>query len=269
MDKTSLGDRMKRYEAAYNQVLPIRIPLMLRLDGVHFSKNVKRWKSVKPFDTRLTSAMQMTCKGLAKAIPGTQLVYSQSDEITILVRDDMGNDTQPWFGKELNKILSDSASKASNLFNFHFFKDVGFPLSVDDMAEFDCRAYVLPEYEIINAFTWRQRDCTKNSVSMLARTMFSTKQLHGKNGSEMQDMMMLQHRVNWNDMPTAFKRGFCVVKQDVPKMVPVRDDSRKVIEGQTQTIMRPDWVVDKEIPIFTQNPDYINRFTRISQWNKE
>ncbi len=267
MDKTSLGDRMKCYEAAYNFVFPIRLPLMLRLDGVHFSKNVKRWKSKKPYDARLAYAMQMTCKGLAEKIPGVQLVYSQSDEITILIRDDMSNDTQPWHGKELNKIMSIASAKASNLFNYYFFKG-HVQYEYEEMAEFDCRGYVVPEYEVFNSLLWRQRDCTKNSVSMLARTMFSTKQLHKKNGSEMQDMMMLQHGVNWNDMPTAFKRGFCVVKKDMPKEVPARDENRKVIPGKMETIMRPEWVVDLEIPIFTQEPEYVTRFTRNSEWKE-
>lgn len=265
MDKTSLGDRMKRYEAAYNFMFPIRLPLMLRLDGVHFSKNVKRWKSKKPYDARLSYAMQMTCKGLAEKIPGVQLVYSQSDEISILIRDDMSNDTQPWHGKELNKIMSIASAKASNLFNYYFFQGVEGGAAYEEMAEFDCRGYVVPEPEIFNAFNWRQRDCTKNSISMLARTMFSTKQLHKKNGSEMQDMMMLQHGVNWNDMPTAFKRGFCIIKKEIVKEIPLRDERNRIIIGETDTIIRSAWVIDTEIPIFTQNPEYINQFARLAK----
>lgn len=261
MDGTSLGDRMKLYESAFKQSFPIRFPLLLRLDGVHFSKNVKRWKSEKPFDARLTHAMQMTCKGLAEKIPGVQVVYSQSDEITVLIRDDMTHTTQPWHGKEVNKIMSVAAAKATNLFNFHFHGESfgNGKVMFEDLAEFDCRGYILPEQEILNAFLWRQRDCEKNSVQMLARTVFSDKELHKKNGSEMQDMMMLQHKLNWNDMPTAFKRGFCVVKKDCFKEVPKRGSTT----GDTELINRPAWTVDLEIPVFSQDPEYITRFTRI------
>jgi tRNA(His) 5'-end guanylyltransferase len=133
------------------------------------------------------------------------------------------------------------------------------------MAEFDCRGYILPEHEVFNAFLWRQKDCTKNSISMLASTLFSHKELQGKSGSDKQDMMMLKHNVNWNDMPTAFKRGFCIVKQDVEKQVPKRDENNKVIKGEFQTITRPAWVVDLEIPIFTKQPEYINRFTKVKE----
>lgn len=266
MDTTSLGNRMKQYEKAFNHVLPRRIPVMLRLDGVHFSKNVKRWKSEKPFDDRLTHAMQQTALGLAQEISGVCLVYSQSDEISVLVRDDMTNDTQPWHGKELNKILSVAAAKATKLFNYHFFSPEfcdQYP-KYNEMAEFDCRAYLLPEHEIFNAFLWRQQDCTKNSISMLASTLFSPKQLHKKNGADKQDMMMLEHGVNWNDMPTAFKRGFCVLKKDVPKEVPKRDENKKIIAGETEVITRSSWVVDLEPPIFTKEPNYVNQFAKLA-----
>lgn len=265
MDKTSLGDRMKGYEKAFNQVFPNRMPYMIRLDGVHFSKNVKRWKSKKPFDERLTYTMQQVSKGLAEEIAGVCLVYSQSDEISILIRDDMTNNTQPWHGKELNKILSVTAAKATKLFNFYFnepqFGDG--VLKIQDMAEFDCRAYLLPEQEIFNVFLWRQRDCTKNSIQMLAHSLFLNEDLKKKNGSEMQDMMMLTYNVNWNDMPTAFKRGFTVYKKDMERTVPKRDENNKIIKGETTIINRPAWYIDLETPIFTTDLDFINRFTKV------
>lgn len=35
-DKTSLGDRMKTYESATKTVLPIRMPVIVRVDGKAF-----------------------------------------------------------------------------------------------------------------------------------------------------------------------------------------------------------------------------------------
>lgn len=265
MDKSTLGNRMKKYENSFNFVFPPRIPLMLRLDGVHFSKNVKRWQSKKPFDKRLTYAMQMTSKGLAEEIAGTCLVYSQSDEITMLIRDDMTYDTQPWHGKEMNKILSVAAAKATKLFNYYFFEPQfcdSYP-KYTHLAEFDCRAYILPEQEIINAFIWRQRDCTKNSVQMLYRSVCSHNSAKNKNGSELQDILMLEHNINWNDCAPAFKRGFTVYKKDIMKSVPKRDENNQIIKDETTLISRPAWCVDLETPIFTKDPNFINRFTKV------
>lgn len=266
MDKTSLGNRMKQYEASFNQKLPPRIPLMLRLDGVGFSKMVKKWKCKKPYDLRLANAMQQASLALAEKISGTCLVYSQSDEITMLIRDDMSNDTQPWHGKKINKILTIASTTAANAFNYYFFgpEYCDSQPKLSYLAEFDCRSYIVPEHEIFNSILWRQQDCTKNSISMLAQTLFSHKNLHKKSGSEKQDMMMIEHGVNWNDMPTAFKRGFCVKNVEVPKQVPKRDENHKVIEGEFETVNRNKWVIDLEPPIFTKDRNYINQYAKIA-----
>jgi tRNA(His) guanylyltransferase len=259
MDRSSLGDRMKLYEAAHSLIYPARIPLMLRLDGVHFHTNVKRWKCEKPFDARLVDAMANTAKYLCEEITGAQIAYTQSDEITILVRDDMSSGTEAWHGKKINKILSIAAAKASNAFNYFYHNDRRIT-DIKYLAEFDCRGYVLPEYEIPNAFIWRQQDYTRNSVQMLARAHFSHGELQNKNNSEVQDMLMLEKKINWNDLPVHLKRGICVVKNEKPITVPVRDDEGKVIDPEiTEVVYRRKWEIDKDIPIFTTDRDYLAR----------
>lgn len=42
---------------------------------------------------------------------------------------------------------------------------------------------------------------------MLASSMFSDKQLHGLNGNEKQEKMLLERDINWNDLKVKFKRG--------------------------------------------------------------
>ncbi len=41
---------------------------------------------------------------------------------------------------------------------------------------------------------------------MLAQSLYSQKQLHGKNNSELQEMIF-QKGLNWNNEPSRFKRG--------------------------------------------------------------
>lgn len=45
---------------------------------------------------------------------------------------------------------------------------------------------------------------------MLARHYSSHNQLHKKNNSNIQDMLMLERCVNWNDLDAWKKRGTCV-----------------------------------------------------------
>jgi len=263
-----LGDRIKKYEKAFNPAFPIRLPLILRLDGKSFHTMVKKWKCLKPFDEDLIEAMFFTAKTLCENIAGAQVAYVQSDEITILVRDDMDVHSQPWYDKKLNKIMSVAAAKATNAFNFKFHgsQQLGVSVNLNELAEFDCRGFIVPEYEINNCFLWRETDCSRNSVQMLARAHFSHKQLHKKNNSEIQDMLMsLENPINWNDLDTHLKRGACIIKKDIPKEVPKRDDRGKVIQGEFEEITRPAWVVDKEIPIFTQDKNYIGQFAYVKE----
>jgi len=84
------------------------------------------------------------------------------------------------------------------------------------LAMFDSRVFIIPEAEeVINYFIWRQQDATRNSISMAAQSMFSHKQLQGKSGSQMQEMMFTEKGVNWNDYPTRFKRGAAIVKVNI------------------------------------------------------
>ena len=55
---------------------------------------------------------------------------------------------------------------------------------------------------------------------------------------------MEEHGVNWNGVPTKFKRGTCCIKIDT------------TLENGTT---RKKWCVDFDIPIFTQDRDYIEK----------
>lgn len=67
---------------------------------------------------------------------------------------------------------------------------------------------------------------------MVGFANFSQKEMQGKSCSKIQDMLMLQKGINWNDLPTRYKRGSCCIK--------------KQVDGSE----RPQWVIDDEIPIF-------------------
>jgi tRNA(His) 5'-end guanylyltransferase len=101
---------------------------------------------------------------------------------------------------------------------------------------FDARCFNIPREEVINCFIWRQQDATRNAIQMLGQTHFTHKELQGKSCSDIQDMLMLQKGINFNDMPVEFKRGVCCFKAP------------------------GGWVLDTEIPIFTQERDYVDRW---------
>ena len=114
-------------------------------------------------------------------------------------------------------------------------------------AMFDARVFNIPKEEVMNLLYWRQLDATRNSIQMVGQANFSHNQLHGKNCSNIQDMLMLEKGINWNDYPTHLKRGSCCIKKPF-----------QINEGTEQKAIRNKWVIDTEIPIFTQDKDYIN-----------
>ena len=261
MDKSSLGDRIKSYEQTFNFKYPIKLPLILRFDGVHFHSMVKKWNCDKPFDNRLVKAMQETALTLCKSIPGAQLAYVQSDEITILIRDDMKYQTEPVYGKKVNKLMSVLSARAANAFNFSFFKDVS-NVPFNHLAEFDCRGFIVPEQDILNSILWRQQDATRNSIQMLGRAHFSHKQLTNKSTNEIQEMLWQEKRINFNNIHTHLKRGACIIKKE--KEMPLK----KYIDGNlvdtNENVTRSVWITDLNIPIFSKDRSYIEKYSKVS-----
>jgi tRNA(His) 5'-end guanylyltransferase len=229
--KLSLGDRMKRYEAASRLALPIRMPIIVRVDGKAFHTLMA--KCEKPFDGWVENAMDEAARALCKEAQGAQLAYVQSDEVSVLIHGYRSHDSQAWFDGDLLKIVSVSAAAATAAFSGAFNR----------RGLFDSRAFVLPESDVCNYFLWRQQDATRNSINSMAQSMFSPRELHGKNTSECQEMMF-QKGVNWNDLPTDRKRGRCAVRR-------VHD-----FEG----VQRSEWIIDQEIPVFSQDRSYIEKY---------
>ena len=263
--KDSLGDRMKEnYENRAKTYLVRRMPVIIRLDGKAFHSFTKGLK--KPYDEIFHNTMNATMKYLCENIQGCKLGYTQSDEITLLLTDYDTLTTDAWFDNNVQKICSVSASMATMAFNKYFMKyanayidaimyfqdaDIEKPYLEAlerkiGIAMFDSRCFNIPEDEVTNCLVWRQQDATRNAIQMLGQCNFSHKELHGKSCNDIQDMLMTQKGINFNDMPTEFKRGVCC---------------RRGEDGK--------WVLDTEIPIFTQDRAYIENTFRKKDENNE
>lgn len=228
----------------------------------------------KPYDEIFHNTMNQTMKYLCENIQGCKLGYTQSDEITLLLTDYDTIDTDAWFDNNVQKICSVSASMATMAFNKFFRAE--YEIAEDnyqetwnvsdeycryiqalrnklDIAMFDSRCFNIPEDEVTNCFLWRQQDATRNAIQMLGQCNFSHKELQGKSCNVIQDMLMTQKGINFNDMPTEFKRGVCCRKEVY------QDPDVDIKDG---FYPRTRWVLDKEIPIFTQDRDYVEHTFR-------
>ena len=263
-DNMSLGDRMKEYyENCYKINLPRRIPLIIRLDGKAFHTLTRGCE--KPFDKNIINLMDETAKYLCENIQGAQLAYLQSDEISILVHNYKRLESSAWFDNDLMKMCSVSASLATSKFNHvKAFNDIWngecessnmelfINTNLNDMklAHFDSRAFVLPESEVCNYFIWRQKDWERNSIQMLAQSLYSHKELQNKKCSDLQEMCF-QKGKNWNDLSIDLKRGRCII--------------RKSNLFNNDKAFRDLWEVDNNIPIFTEDREYINKLLKVEE----
>lgn len=260
MDKTSLGNRMKSYENIERRYLPKRAPVIIRADGKSFHTYTHGFE--KPFDESFLWCMRMTMLDLCKNIMGCKLGYHQSDEITLLLTDDDTIETEPWFGKNLQKMVSISAAMATFFFNKNvdacctqgletpkgqIFASKGLHEAWHNkrMAIFDSRAFAIPREEVLNAFEFRQQDCTRNSIQSVGQTYFSHKELDHKSCNDIQNMLFTQKGINWNEYPLGLKRGVCA-KQD------------PILISGSENAYRMKWTLHENIPIFHEHPEYIN-----------
>ena len=282
-----LGNRMKTfYEQIPKTKLMRRTPVIIRIDGKAFHTFTRGFK--RPFDEILIKTMQETTKYLCENIQGCVLGYTQSDEITLVLVDYQRFESCAWFDYEIQKICSISASMATMAFNKFFAKNVKeydmkwkcglTPQSVEIQkahydymevlnkavekgAMFDARVFNIPKEEVTNCVYWRQLDASRNSIQMVGQANFSHKELHCKTCNDIQDMLMLQKNINWNDFPTHQKRGTCVVRN---KIVVESNDITETVMLRDTTKSENEWIIDKEIPIFKgEGREYIDRLVMV------
>lgn len=255
-DKTSLGDRMKRYEEVPRTSLTPRMPMIIRVDGRAFHTYTRGFP--RPWSTAIRDAMTAAAVDLLREVSGVKIAYLQSDEISLLATDYDTLSTQAWFQGVAQKVCSVTASIATAAFNNHMattsIATVDGKFAVRSGATFDSRCFTVPREDVTNYFVWRQRDAEKNSVSMLAQSHFSHNQLQGKNGSAKQDMLMREHGINWNDLDPWKKRGWCVTRE-----------TREVEPGKVRTIVEPMW----DCPIFTKDREFIEKFVNVDVQEEE
>lgn len=257
------------------------------LDGVP-SSNIVMW--VSPYKrTRETAGAILKHINVSKVKEDDMLTelqfgmlgYTQSDEISLLLVDYQTLTTDSWFDDTVQKMCSISASMATLVFN-KAWKEVvdewgektfgsswfegGTNEPIDellkkkadtycskyDRALFDSRVFNVPKEDVANYFVWRQQDATRNSIQSAGQACFSHRELMNKTCNMIQDMLFTEKGINWNDYSTSCKRGTCCVKRmvDVP--------TGNVCGAVQEVVRRQKWQLDTGIPIFTQEPNYVN-----------
>jgi tRNA(His) 5'-end guanylyltransferase len=127
--------------------------------------------------------------------------------------------------------------------NWNWNRESQFP-GQETLAYFDCRVFTIPDrVEVMNYFRWRQQDCIRNSVSMVAQSNFSHKQLHGKSQRDMHDMLHSKG-VNWaTDYTDGEKNGRIILKETY-ELDPVLEQVGPI--ERTRWVAKDAWVFTKD-----------------------
>jgi tRNA(His) 5'-end guanylyltransferase len=249
MKKDDIGNRMKsNYEDRTRICLPRRTHTIIRIDGKAFHTYTRGL--TRPFDDGFIEDMDATAADLCKNIQGAKFAYVQSDEISILLMDFDKLTTDAWFDNNIQKMASVSASMATRAFNEARLKRFAYeegPHTIESCTrnmkwgEFDSRVFQIPEWdEVQNYFIWRQQDCVRNSILSVAQSLYSHKEMNGKNTTELQEMIF-QKGQNWNDYAPKYKRGRMIIK----------------VHTLINDVSRSKWAT-AHAPTFTQDREFLN-----------
>ena len=242
---------------------------------------------VRPFDEVFIKTMQETAKYLCENIQGCKLSYQQSDEITLVLVDYDKLNTDCFFDYRVDKLCSIAASMATMAFNNIFSKYVKkfdlelaynddgidteenrklweiYKKAINKGAMFDARCFNIPKEEVTNLCYWRQLDASRNSIQMVGQANFSHKELQNKSCNDIQDMLMTQKGINWNDLPTYQKRGSCCVRN---KIVIESDGVKATVQLRDAFKSENEWIIDTDMPIFKgEGREYIDRLVFIGE----
>lgn len=271
----ALGERIKgQYEDRTRYSLPRRTYTIIRMDGKAFHTLTRGF--IRPFDYDLMEIMDHTAMALCSSIQGAIIGYVQSDEISILLTDFYNIQTEAWFDGNIQKMASISASIATAAFNSKFAeKAINAYMMMkfqkgkyhdkdgeNKIGIFDSRVFTISDpNEVENYFIWRQADAVRNSIQAAAQSIYGQKELHGKNASQLQELLF-QKGINWNDYLSGEKRGRAIIKESYVHPLPKDLPPPKPGKARLASVHRTRWVAltgtnGNETPNFTSDRTFL------------
>ena len=225
---------------------------IIRVDGRAFHTYTRPFKKDGPFSKAIITAMDMAAVALLNEFKA-EMVYWQSDEITVIIPPER----IPFSGKT-HKLNSIAASVATAAFNRQMpadtLKNLVPPGAGIPDAIFDARAFAGDREDCALCIMWRQRDCIKNSVSAAAQSVYSHKQLEGRNTDD-KISMMAEKGLDWYAYSYGIKYGTFIRKVNVE--IPVDELESEIPEKELERIRENGGTVTRtkldfpEFPVLT------------------
>lgn len=239
-ENMSLKEKCYAYQQEVNYFLDSEKYILAHIDGRSFSKMIKN-KFKKPFDDVFINAMNETAIYLCKSVQGCIFAYTQSDEISLIIRkNDPEGDV--FFDGRMCKMQSIIASLATSRFTQvmmeNLLKTVPTCASSENVLDmcidavknsplyqFDCKVWNVDSAN--DAMAWilfRNIDCVRNSKQQTAQTYLPHKKLMSLNTDEQISLLKQEKNVDWNDFDDGKKYGRFIKKTE--KVFAMNEDDK-------------------------------------------
>lgn len=197
-----LDRAMRVFETEHDVRVAPGVFMVARIDGRSFTRLTReRHAFSAPYDVRVRDMMVATTAHLMACGFSVVYGYTQSDEISLLMRLD-----ETAFGRKQRKLVSILAGEASAKFS----------LLLGDLAAFDCRISELPtEARVVDYFRWRHEDAHRNALHgncywMLRAQGLGDREATGRlDGQTMERRreLLLENGIDFDALPAWQKRG--------------------------------------------------------------
>lgn len=197
-----LETRMRVFETAHDHCVLPGLYMVLRLDGKGFTRLTKETQPFEvPFDLKFHELMLDTAAHLMESGFDAAYGYTQSDEISLLLRQDDAT-----FGRKVRKLTTVAAGEASAKFS----------LGLGSVACFDARISQLPSpAHVMDYFRWRHEDAHRNALNAHCYWMLRKQGASARNAGErlrglsiaQKNELLFQQGISFNELPAWQKRG--------------------------------------------------------------
>lgn len=207
-DDTAMGDRFKQIEAESRGIEYIdpKKAFVVRVDGRAFHTFTRGM--ARPYSHELDRMREEAANAVIRSLK-PDYAYYQSDEISYVWTAPTNPAAEHIFAGRVDKIVSLCASLTSVAFFAEYMRSAEYDADRGALPHFDGRLAGQFEdpLEAIECVMWRENDAKRNSVQMLAQSMFSHKQLQNKNVFAQYEMCK-QAGTDWLvDVPAQYRGG--------------------------------------------------------------
>jgi tRNA(His) guanylyltransferase len=256
---TTLSDRQKKYEEAYNYTILPKLPVVVRAEVRNFPRLTRNLE--KPYCPELWRIMRETMFSTVMEIDGAVFSYCHGAEMSFIIYGADEKDSPDFYSNNIQNMGTIISSLCSINFMKHFLSSDD-PPDILGEAVFKVKVTGIPSTtETMDYLLWRQQIAVSNAVSIAIETEMSKiydwkdvlLSLNRNSIAEKKDLLYTECGINYENYPSYFKLGSGCYK------------APKIIHTESGEVVKKKWTLDTDIPDFLDDKDFIMNIIHTGQ----